>query len=341
MSTGPTMATVAKVAGVSVPTVSRVLAGKPNISEETRERVREAARAIGYVVPKEFRRGRGRMVDLLITSTAPAWAGELVAGAERAAYSSGYTLALTVTSHPRFELAEWTQARRSRPSDGVLLVLSDARHDDEIAALAQVPGPLVLVDPVGTRESEVPTVGATNWSGGEAGARHLLDIGHRRVGFIGGPRAMRCTRERYEGYLAAHREFRVAPDPSHSRYGDFTVTAGAEHGGALLDLPAPPTAVLACSDIQAAGVYQAALKRGLRVPEDVSVVGFDDVPICAMLAPPLTTVRQPLAEMAAEAVRLIVQEQSRRGSASGRRVEIATSLVVRESTAPPAGGGTP
>lgn len=329
-----TMAAVARAAGVSVATVSRVLGDKPDISEATRERVTRAAREAGYALPRRREQPRGGVLDVLIEGLATGWASELVAGAQAAAFSQGYTLALTATRHPRFRIGEWIGTRRARPSQGVILVLSRARHE-EIAALAGLPSPLVLLDPVGTSDPAVPTVGTTNWSGGAAGTRHLLELGHRRVAFIGGPRELRCSRERYEGYLAAHREFGLDPDPALTRYGDFLAGGGAQQGAALLALPRPPTAVFAGSDDQAAGVYQAARARGLRVPDELSVVGFDDTAVGTLLAPPLTTVRQPLAEMAAEAVRLVAREHVRPGASAGRRVELATSLVVRSSAAPP------
>jgi DNA-binding LacI/PurR family transcriptional regulator len=336
------MAAVAKAAGVSISTVSRVLADRPDISEETRRRVTRAAKETGYVLRKGRQQPQDGILDVLIEGVASPWAGELISGVQMAAFSLGYTLALTSTSHPRFSIRDWVAVRRTRPTDGVILVLSRARHD-EIAALADLSAPLILLDPVGTSEPTIPTVGATNWSGGAAATRHLLELGHRRIGFIGGPPEIQCTRERHEGYLAAHREFSLAPDPALTRYGDFLITGGVEHGAALLDLPDPPTAVFAGSDGQAAGVYQVARARGLRIPEDLSVVGFDDTAICTMLAPPLTTVRQPLAEMAAEGVRLIAQEQARPGSSLGRRIELATSLVIRDSAEPPKalGGNSP
>jgi DNA-binding LacI/PurR family transcriptional regulator len=336
------MAAVAKAAGVSISTVSRVLADRPDISEETRRRVTRAAKETGYVLRKGRQQPQDGILDVLIEGVASPWAGELISGVQMAAFSLGYTLALTSTSHPRFSIRDWVAVRRTRPTDGVILVLSRARHD-EIAALAELSAPLILLDPVGTSEPTIPTVGATNWSGGAAATRHLLELGHRRIGFIGGPPEIQCTRERHEGYLAAHREFSLAPDPALTRYGDFLITGGVEHGAALLDLPDPPTAVFAGSDGQAAGVYQVARARGLRIPEDLSVVGFDDTAICMMLAPPLTTVRQPLAEMAAEGVRLIAQEQARPGSSLGRRIELATSLVIRDSAEPPKalGGNSP
>lgn len=326
------MATVAEVAGVSIPTVSRVLAGKPDISEETRLRVENAVRSTGYLVRGGRRGTSGGVIDILIEGATTPWAGELISGAERAAFELDLTLAVTATSHAGFRIGDWVDNRRFRPTLGIVLVLSKAEHS-EISALEGLSTPLILLDPVGSSEPSIPTVGATNWSGGLTATRHLLKLGHTRIGFIGGPADIQCTRERHEGYLAAHREFGIEPDPRLVRYGDFMLSGGLAHGGSLLDEPDPPTAIFAGADAQAAGVYQAAVARGLRIPQDLSVVGFDDTAICTMLAPPLTTVRQPLADMAAEAVRLIAQERTRVGSSRGRRVELATTLIVRDSTA--------
>jgi DNA-binding LacI/PurR family transcriptional regulator len=326
-----TMAEVAELAGVSIPTVSRVLAGKPDISSDTRDRVMSAANEAGYSLRGGPRRAQGGFIDILIEGVSTPWAGELLAGAERAAFEQGRTLAVTSTSHPNFSIRSWIENRRSRPSDGVVLVLSKAKHR-EIAALETLSTPLVLLDPVGAGEPDVSTVGATNWAGGLSATRHLIELGHTRIGFIGGPSRIQCTRERHEGYLAAHREFGIVPDPNLTRFGDFLIDGGIVNGGELLDLHDPPTAIFAGSDAQAAGVYQAADNRGLGIPADVSVVGFDDTSICTMLAPPLTTIRQPLSDMAAEAVRLIEQAQLAGSAATTRRVELATSLMIRKST---------
>lgn len=339
MAARATMATVAEIAGVSVPTVSKVLAGKPDISEDTRIRVANAVRATGYLVRGGRRRLAGGMVDLLLDGVATPVSGEIVGGAERAAFEMDLTLTVTSTSHPRFRIQDWVEHRRARPTVGVVLVLFGVRRR-EIRALRELSAPLVLVDAVGAHESGLPAVGATNWAGGLAATRHLLGLGHRRVGFVGGPVGLPCVRERQEGYLAAHREAGIAPDPRLIRSAEFTVAEGARHGGTLLDADDPPTAIFACSDAQAAGVYQAAAVRNLRIPRDLSVVGFDDTPICELLAPPLTTVRQPLADMAAEAVRLVAEEHRYRGAAAGRQVELATSLVGRASTAGRRGPGT-
>ncbi|MGN9840158.1 LacI family DNA-binding transcriptional regulator [Nonomuraea sp. H19] len=328
----PTLADVAAAAGVSVPTVSKVLSGKKHVSAATRDKVLEAVRAFGYEAPRPPSAPRVGIVDLLIDGLGSPWAQVLIRGAERAAARWGFSLVVTSSARPDFDLRRWIGIMRKRGTDGIVLVLSRA-HQDEIVAIEELLHvPLVLLDPVGQRDPRISTVGATNWSGGVMAATHLLELGHTRVGFIGGPLDTQCTLDRYEGYLAAHRTFGIDPDPELTRYGDFLISGGKHFGGELLDRDDPPTAIFAGSDLQAAGVYQAAAERGIRVPGGLSVVGFDDSPLCEMLSPPLTTVRQPLDDMANEAVRLISEELTHPRGAAGTRIELATSLIVRAST---------
>lgn len=328
-----TLADVAAAAGVSVPTVSKVLSGKKHVSTATRDKVLEAVRTSGYEAPRPPSRPRAGVVDLLIEGLGSPWAQVLIGGAEKAAARWGFSLAVTSSARSDFDLRRWIGMVRKRNTDGIVLVLSRA-DQREIAAIEELLHvPLVLVDPVGQRDPRLSSVGATNWLGGVMATTHLLELGHTRIGFIGGPLDTQCTLDRYEGYLAAHRTFGVDSDPALARYGDFLVTGGKEIGGDLLDRDDPPTAVFAGNDLQAAGVYQAATERGVRVPGELSVVGFDDSMLCDMLSPPLTTVRQPLDDMANEAVRLVAEELTHPRGPAGTRIELATTLVVRGSTA--------
>jgi LacI family xylobiose transport system transcriptional regulator len=194
--------------------------------------------------------------------------------------------------------------------------------------------PYVVVDPTGEPVHDTPSVGATNWSGGLAATRHLLGLGHRRIGLITGPVEILCSRARLDGYRAAMDEAGVPIDPALIRNGRFHVQEGVEHGRALLRLPDPPTAIFAGNDLQAFGVYQAAREARLHIPEELSVVGFDDLPVAEWVGPPLTTVRQPLAQMAVTAARLVLA-MARGEQPSQTRLELATELIVRDSTAPP------
>ncbi|MDR8412037.1 LacI family DNA-binding transcriptional regulator [Nonomuraea sp. 3-1Str] len=327
-----TLADVAAAADVSVPTVSKVLSGKKHVSAATREKVLEAVRTLGYEALRPAGAPRVGLVDLLIDGLGSPWAQVLISGAERAAARWGFSLVITSSGRPDFDLRQWLGVLRKRGTDGIVLVLWRAGQEEVAAIQELLHVPLVLLDPVGRRDPRLSTVGATNWSGGVMAATHLLELGHTRIGFIGGPRDTQCTLDRHEGYLAAHRTFGIEPDPALTRFGDFLIGGGKERGGELLDLPDPPTAVFAGSDLQAAGVYQAAAERGIRVPGDLSVVGFDDAPLCETMSPALTTVRQPLGDMANEAIRLVADELSHPGESTGTRIELATSLVVRGST---------
>jgi LacI family transcriptional regulator len=180
----------------------------------------------------------------------------------------------------------------------------------------------------------VTSVGSTNFAGGLLATQHLLDLGHRQIAYLGGPAAAACNQARMHGYRGAM-EAEGAPVPDeYVRTGRFSYEHGIAGGAALLDLPQPPTAVFAGSDETALGVIEAARARGLRIPEDLSVVGFDDTPVARLAAPPLTTVRQPLREMGAVAVRTALRLAAGERAYS-HHVELATELVVRQSTARP------
>ena len=161
-----------------------------------------------------------------------------------------------------------------------------------------------------------------------------MQLGHRRVGFIAGPRRLLCSRARLDGYRAGLEAAGLTVDDELIRQGDFYHESGFAGGNTLLDLPEPPTAIFAASDQMAFGVYEAVRQRGLRVPDDISVVGFDDLPEARWASPPLTTVRQPLSEMGALAARTVLR-LAQGEEIESPRVELATDLVVRHSSAPP------
>jgi LacI family transcriptional regulator len=186
---------------------------------------------------------------------------------------------------------------------------------------------------MGGYDRGVPTIGATNWDGGFAATEHLTELGHRRIGIITGPTDVQCSQQRLDGYRAALGRAGIGLDEALVRPGNFHADSGRRAAAELLDLADPPTAIFAESDLQARGVYDEVHERGLRIPGDLSVVGFDDVDACLWMTPRLTTVRQPLAQMAVLAVRNVLKSSD--DSAEPLRLELSTSLVVRESTAPP------
>ncbi|BEP14041.1 LacI family DNA-binding transcriptional regulator [Acidothermaceae bacterium B102] len=326
-----TIAMIAEEAGVSLPTVSKVLNGHGDVSAETRQRVQGMLTAAGY-----RRRGRSArkvgLVEFLITELDTPWACELLRGAEREAHRLGTGLVVTVTHDRRSDPREWLKSLAARRSDGVVLVMS--RVQEAITErLRPLNTPFVVVDPVGGFDPEVPSIGSTNWAGGFSATEHLVGLGHRRIGMIAGPHDMMCSQERLDGYRAALGRVGIPVDAKLIRHGDFYTDGGYRGALALLDLADPPSAIFAGSDQQARGVYDAARSRGLRLPEDLSVIGFDDVDACEWMFPKLTTIRQPLAEMAALAIRSVLQPHG--DAEPPLRVELATSLVVRDSTCPP------
>lgn len=228
----------------------------------------------------------------------------------------------------------WTDEVLARRPAGVIVVYSDHTAEEQ-ARLAASGIPLVALDPTGQPLHTTPSVGATNWSGGLAATQHLLALGHRRIAILTGPAEFLCSRARLDGYRAAMDAAGVPVDESLVLVGRFYVEDGLALGTRLLRRPDRPTAVVCGNDLQAIGVYEAARRAGVAIPGQLSVVGFDDVEYARWLGPPLTTVRQPLVEMGATAARLVLALAA--GEAPQQpRVELATSLVIRESTAPPA-----
>jgi LacI family transcriptional regulator len=195
--------------------------------------------------------------------------------------------------------------------------------------------PFVVVEPRTALGDGIPCVTATHSAGATAATEHLLELGHRRIGAILGPPEGLATTERLKGFHAALRAAGIAPDPSLEVPSNFKYDGGEQAAGALLDRPDRPTAIFAFNDEVAVGAMVAARARGLRIPEDLSVVGFDDTLQARLSVPPLTTVRQPLAEIARIAVSLLDRlVENQRVDAT--RIELHTKLVVRESTGPPA-----
>ena len=325
---------VARAAGVSVPTVSKVLNGRQEVALETRRRVQDALMSTGYQRRPRSAGARTGLVDFVITELDTSWGVELLRGAELEAYRLGASLVLTLSHDRQARPRDWVKTISSRPTDGVVLVVTNPRQV-ALERMRPVDTPFVVIDQLGGYDPDTPTIGATNWAGAFAATEHLTALGHRRIGIITGPARGLYSQERVDGYRAALGRAGLAPEESLVREGDFYPEGGRRGAAALLDLAEPPTAVFAGSDQQARGVYDEVRARGLRIPQDLSVVGFDDVEACEWMTPRLTTIRQPLAQMAALAIRTVLEPAPAGDEEQPLRVELATTLVVRESTAPP------
>ncbi|WP_243740860.1 LacI family DNA-binding transcriptional regulator [Streptomyces sp. 8K308] len=334
---GPTLAVVAREAGVSVPTASKVANGREDVAPETRRRVTEVLDRLGYVRRPRFTPDRPpALIDLVVHRLDDPWSGAVLHGVEEAAHDAGIgvvvSAALVRTRGGRPERG-WLDKLCARGTAGVLFNLAEL-NATQYAWLDQHRIPYVMIDPVLDPPPGVPSVGATNWQGGVSATEHLLELGHRRIAVIGGYRRKMCSSARVAGFRSAMAAAGLRVPPEYVRHGNFNEAVAHQRMRELLALPEPPTAVFACSDQMALGVCQAAREHGLRVPGDVSVVGFDDLPQARWSVPGLTTVRQPLAEMAATALRLL-RRMMDGDRPEGVRTELSTRLVVRNSTAPP------
>ncbi|MFD7875990.1 LacI family DNA-binding transcriptional regulator [Streptomyces sp. NPDC059766] len=334
---GPTLAVVAREAGVSVPTASKVVNGRDDVAPETRRRVTEALDRLGYVRRPRFDTLRTpRLVDLVVPALDGPRAGAVLHGVEEAAQGTGLDVVVSADApRPGAARAEhgWLDRLTARGSAGALLNLAEPMPS-QYARLDRLRIPYVLIDPAAEPPPGVVSVGAANWQGGVTATEHLLSLGHERIAVIAGPRRALCAGARIAGYRSALVSAGVRQRPEYLRHGRSDEAGARIRMRELLELPEPPTAVFVCSDRMALGVYQALAERDLTVPYDVSVVGFDDLPEARWASPSLTTVRQPLAEMAATALRLLVRMMDGHRP-EGTRTELSTHLVERSSTAPP------
>ncbi|TCO32337.1 LacI family transcriptional regulator [Kribbella orskensis] len=324
-----TITDIAREAGVSVPTVSRVLNGRADVAPGTRAKVEGLLEHHGYRRRGSRQTERANLIDLVFNDLDSPWAVEIIRGVEEVAHSSGMGTVVSAIHRRSTSARQWMQNLQARTSDGVILVTSglEPRLQAELRRL-QVPS--VVIDPAGVPSLEVPTIGATNWAGGLSATEHLIEHGHRRIGLIAGPPRLLCSRARQDGYKAALDAAGLSCEGLIYE-GDFYHESGFVGAGELLDLADPPTAIFASSDQMALGVYEAVRRRGLRVPDDVSVVGFDDLPESQWASPPLTTVRQPLAQMGMVAARSVIRLMNGEDLESPK-VELATELIVRDST---------
>ena len=332
-----TLEDVATAVGVSKATVSKALNGRDDISPDTRERVLAAVAALEYRPttlqgPVDTRRALAIVFDV---PASPYILGVLQGALAEATDSRVDLLARLAperTSRTHRAVArEWVADQRAAGVVGIIgLTLSEP--DGLIDAASDANLPFIIVDPVDTRHRRMVSVGSSNWSGARTAAEHLIGLGHRRIAWIGGPDASDAARDRRLGYQAALDSAGLAIEPALIRSGPFAVATGADRARDLLTSEHRPTAIMAADDEIAVGVLATAHSLGIRVPEELSVTGFDDTPQAAWTTPPLTTIYQNLAGMGAMAVQTILVMAEGRSPTSSH-VELATSLTVRDSTA--------
>jgi LacI family xylobiose transport system transcriptional regulator len=328
-----TLAMLADEAGVSMSTISKVLNGHSDVAPSTRQRVE-------VLLDRHEYRRRGTaakgstLLELVFSDLANPWGSEIMTGVQEVAHEEGMSLVLSPSS-PRHEPGPgWLPGVLQRKPAGVLLVSTDPTPLLQ-ERLTSRNIPFAVIDPAGDLPPGIPSVGSTNWAGGLAATRHLIELGHTRIAAVSGHTHMLCSWARLDGYRSAMASAGLPVREDWVHMGDFLPSGGRAAAERLFASDDRPTAVFAGNDIQALGVIEVATDRGLRVPEDVSVVGYDDTQVAVWARPSLTTVHQPIRRMAAEAARIVLRLAAGQ-HVEQQRLELATHLVVRESTAPPA-----
>lgn len=331
-----TLADVARAAGVSVATVSKVLNDRADVAEHTRSRVLKELRATSYrpVGASSLPQPPRRLIEVLLPDPRSSYSIEVLSGI----IENAHLFSFDVVIGPKFATLDYGRA----DVDPELLLQTG--RAGAISITTDIPPdrlgkmrddfPVVFVDPVRRGDDSRVSVGATNFAGGVMGTEHLLSLGHRRIGHAGGPADVDCSRARLAGYSSALREAGIALDESIVTHSTFDYDAGRKAAAELLDRDDAPTAIFAGNDEIALGVMEEARRRSILVPQDLSVVGFDNTFMATRSAPQLTTVAQPLFEMGATAVRTLARLVAHE-PVDSNHIELATRLTVRDSTQPP------
>jgi LacI family transcriptional regulator len=336
MARRATIVDVARTTGVSVATVSKVVNGRYGVASETSARVMGVVHDLGYessLVARSLRSRRTGVLGVRVAEFEP-FSAEILKGAGAALRGTAYQL-LAYAGASRDAGSGWERRHLARLSgsliDGAVLVTPSVVDVD-----ADIP--LVAIDPH-TGPVGVPSVTCDNITGASLATRHLLELGHRRIAFLTGRSDLCSSSQRYQGYVQALARAGIPADPSLVRDGSYSRQIAHGPAEELLRRPDRPTAVFAANDLSALGTMDLARELGLRVPQDLSVIGFDDIPEAALAEPPLSTVRQPLQQMgqvAVEILRTLLEESP----ATRTSVTLPTSLVHRATTGPPGPAGT-
>jgi LacI family transcriptional regulator len=338
MNRSPTIVDVAREAGVSIKTVSRVLNHEPGVHESTRDQVLKVVEALRYR-PKQSARslagGRSFLIGLLYSDPSALFVGSVQQGATLRCRELGYHLVVESLHNDAPDLRQQIDRMvlALRP-DGMILTPPLCDNPEVLAALRESGTPCVLMSPERDLQG-IPSVRMDDVHAAEEITNLLLSLGHRRIAFIRGPADQSASAARYQGFVNALRAHDITPDPELIQPGSFTFASGRDAAHQLLSRRQRPTAVFASNDDMALGVLAAAQRLGLSVPGELSVAGFDDSPTAAIVWPPLTTVRQPVAEMARMAVEMLVSVQ-RPDMAPPDEADLHKvlphELVVRDST---------
>lgn len=321
---------VARAAGVSVSTVSRVLNDKDDVAADTYQKVKGVIAELGYtssLAAKSLRSRRTGVIGLILPDLEDPFCIQVMKGIHHAIVALGYDLIAytsgSIKKHSKAEREQhYVSLLNGSLTDGIILVTP-------AASTFSTPAPLVAIDP-NNQCPDCLTVIATNRDGALAGMRYLIGLGHRRIGFIGGRPDLQSAKQRLQGYRGALRQAGIPIDPDLIAIGDFTRATGHSCAQRLLSLAVPPTAIFAANDQSAIAAIEAAHETGRRVPDDLSVLGFDNIPEAAYCHPPLTTIDQFIDKMGYVATEMLVG-LIQGGALQSDGYKMPTQLVVRDS----------
>jgi DNA-binding LacI/PurR family transcriptional regulator len=334
-----TIQDVAKAAGVAASTVSRYLNGQLHVSPATEARMREAVRSLGYIPnaqAKNLARRRSGAIGLVVPELGNPYFGAIADYVVEAVERHGLLVLLCSTRNQSVREASYIDLLASGAIDG-MLYLGSFRSNDRLAAAISGGLPVVVIDEPITGTPDVHTVVMDDYAGGYQAASYLVALGHRRIAFVSGPAELASVQERRRGYADALRKAGLDPDEQLTLAGHFTEQFGMSALPRLLAAPHPPTAAFVASDYIALGMLSAAETHGLRVPGDLSLVGFDDIRFSQYVKPRLTTIRSPLERLAQAGVELLFERlaQPATDQAAARTEVLPVELIVRESAGPP------
>jgi LacI family transcriptional regulator len=352
-----TIADIAQLAGVSKATVSRVLNNNPDVDPATRKRIlriMQERRFVRNVAADMLARGKNRLVGLVVPSLTWPLMSEVIRGVAEVLNATSYEMILYSISHEDKDRTAVIDRILATKLTSGLLAMFPGQSAQHLAEIHAPDFPVVMIDDQGLPTSS-PWVGADNRIGAYEATQHLIKLGHRRIAHLHGPQTYQCSHDRYQGYRDALADAGIPADAALVFQGDFESPSGNICAQQIFSLPDAPTAIFAGNDLMAYGVLEAAEQRGIRIPEDVALVGFDDTPSSFRLRPSLTTVRQPFYEMAQHATGLLLSliepppashgwqssiasytslAQSSPHVAEPVRVYFPTALVIRESSVP-------
>lgn len=329
-----TIKEIAKRSGVSRSTVSRVISNHPNVDEETRQKVKKVMEELNYRpsrLAQGLVKGKINVVGLIIGDIRNPFYSELTRAIEDILNAEGYMVVLCDSDYNPQKEELYLRTAEELGFAGVIMT-SAMETKELLQTLQSLSCPVVLLNRY-LRAFETDVVSFDNYNGGYIAAEHLIKLGHRRIAILAGPNNSTSSKDRLRGYSDALRDYGLEYKEGEVTYGDLRWATGYEFGLHLLRRQERPTAVFAGNDLMALGIIQAYLDNGLKVPDDLSVVGFDDIPAAYMGAVKLTTVRQPQYEMGVEAAKLML-ERIKGIPHAPKRIIFDAKLVIRESTKP-------